>query len=105
MSEVETREERIAARIAASQERMTRESEVRPPRDYYEMPPDAYPPEDYRSLAAEYPWLTVAAGLGIGALAGALLPRSFGSKLGRGALGMAGLVGEMIRNRETTREP
>ena len=101
MIEAETRHDRIATRIAASQERMSRDSEILPAMPYYEMPPDAWPPEDYRSLAAEYPWLTLAAGLGLGALAGALLPKGFGGRVGRRALGMAGLVGELIRTRET----
>ena len=69
-------------------------------RDGLELPrraqlPDAYPPEDYRSLAAEYPWLVLAAGAGLGLLAGALLPRKAGSKLGGKALGLAAMAGEL----------
>ncbi|MFM2302246.1 MAG: hypothetical protein RLZZ84_1982 [Pseudomonadota bacterium] len=57
--------------------------------------PDAYPPENYRSLAAEYPWLAIAAGAGIGLLVGALLPAKAGAKLGKRALGMATMAGEL----------
>ena len=52
--------------------------------------PDRYPPEDYRSLAGEYPWLTVAAGLGAGLLVGAMLPRGLGGKFGKRAAHQAG---------------
>lgn len=57
--------------------------------------PDAYPPENYRSLAAEYPWLTLAAGAGFGLLIGAMLPRKTGGKLGQRALGAAAVAGEI----------
>ena len=56
---------------------------------------DANPPESYRSLAREYPLLTVAAGLGIGLLVAALLPRGFASKAGRRAMGAATVAAEL----------
>lgn len=91
MSSSEPRQDRIAARIAASQERLTRGSSTRPA-----LPAkDAYPPEDYRSLIAEYPWLAVTAGLGLGLLAGALAPKKAGSKFGQRALGLAIAAGEL----------
>lgn len=91
MSSLEPRQERIAARIAASQDRLDRSSPSRPA-----LPAkDAYPPEDYRSLVAEYPWLAVAAGVGLGLLAGALVPRKSSSRLGKRALGLAIAAGEL----------
>lgn len=56
--------------------------------------PDASPPETYRSLAAEYPWLTLAAGAGVGLLIGALIPRRITGKLGQHAAAAASWVGE-----------
>jgi len=91
MSSLEPRQERIAAKIAASQDRLTRTSSARPA-----LPSkDAYPPEDYRSLIAEYPWLAVAAGAGLGLLAGSLVPKKAGSKFGKRALSLAIAAGEI----------
>ena len=85
MNKPEPRQERIAAKIAASQERLDRSSSARPA-----LPSnDAYPPEDYRSLIAEYPWLAVAAGLGVGLFAGAMIPKRAGSKFGKRAVSLA----------------
>lgn len=87
-----TKSERIAEKIAASQARLERDSSTLPA----PIPPkDAYPPEDYRTLAAEYPWLAVAAGLGVGLLAGALVPKRAGSKLGQRAVALAMMAGEI----------
>ena len=92
MSSIEPRQERIAAKIAASQERLDRYSAKRTA-----LPAkDAYPPEDYRSLIAEYPWLAVAAGMGLGLLAGALAPKKrTSSGFGKRALALAMAAGEM----------
>ena len=91
MSSVEPRQERIAAKIAASQDRLDRTSSARPT-----LPAkDAYPPESYRSLIAEYPWLAVAAGLGVGLLAGALAPKRTRSQFAKRALGLAIAAGEI----------
>lgn len=95
MNDADARRARIKDRIAASQERMRRDSVKLPPVPRRDPLPDAYPPEDYRSLAREYPWLTVAAGAGLGLLAGALLPRRAGSKLGKRALGVATVAAEI----------
>lgn len=95
MSESETRRERINQRIAQSQERLDRGSETLPAVPRPDPLPDAYPPEDYRSLAAEYPWLTVAAGAGIGMLVGALVPKRFGARFGKRALGAAAVAAEL----------
>lgn len=95
MSDADDRRARINERIAASQDRMRRSSVDLPAVPKRETLPDAYPPEDYRSLAKEYPWLTMAAGAGLGLLAGALLPKRAGSKLGKRALGMATIAAEL----------
>lgn len=95
MSQAEDKHERINQAIAASQERLQRDSESLPAVPRRETLPDAYPPEDYRSLAAEYPWLTMAAGAGLGMLAGALLPKKFGSRFGRHALSAAAVAAEL----------
>ncbi|MDE2436870.1 MAG: hypothetical protein KGM49_11480 [Sphingomonadales bacterium] len=95
MSEADAKRERIKAKVAASQERLTRDSAALPVASRRANLPDAYPPEDYRSLAAEYPLLTVAAGIGAGLLIGALVPKRFGGKLGKRALAIATVAGEL----------
>ena len=87
-----SKSERIADKIAASQARLERDSTTLPAPI---APKDAYPPEDYRSLVAEYPWLAVAAGVGLGALAGALIPKRAGGKLGQRAVALAMMAGEV----------
>lgn len=94
MSEADQKRERIRDKVAASQARLQRESEELPALPQRQHFPDAYPPEDYRSLAAEYPWLTVAAGVGAGLLLGAVLPKGVGGKLGKRALTAATLAAE-----------
>ncbi|MEQ1499066.1 MAG: hypothetical protein ABL914_10430 [Novosphingobium sp.] len=95
MSEAEDRRSRIKQSIAASQDRLNRESGSLPALPRREPLPDRYPPEDYRSLAAEYPMLTVAAGIGLGLLAGAILPKGAGGKAGRRAMGLAAAAAEL----------
>lgn len=92
MSDADAKRARIRDKIAASQERL-RLGKPSPPL----MVPlaDEYPPEDVRSLAGQYPWLTVAAGAGVGLLIGALLPKKAGSKLGKRALTLATLGAEL----------
>lgn len=94
MSESEGRLDRIKHKIAASQQRLRGEAQAEAAPERAPLP-DAYPPESYRSLAAEYPLLTVAAGAGIGLLIGALLPRGIGGKLGKRALSAAVVAGEL----------
>lgn len=94
MSEAEQRRDRIRGKVAASQARLQRDSEALPAAPPRQSFPDAYPPEDYRSLAAEYPWLTIAAGVGAGLLLGAVLPKGAGGKLGKRALTAASLAAE-----------
>ena len=90
VSEELARRERIKARIAASQERFRRESP-----DPAQLPADRDPPEKFTSLLAEYPGLTIAAGLGLGLLVGALLPKTAGSKLARRSTALAAAAGEL----------
>jgi ElaB/YqjD/DUF883 family membrane-anchored ribosome-binding protein len=89
------KQNRIRQRIAASQDRLTRESETLPALPPRRAPADAYPPEDWRTLAQEHPWLVVAAGAGAGLLVGALIPRKTGSKLTSRALGLATVGAEL----------
>ena len=95
MTMTDPRRNRVATRIAASQDRLKRDSDKLPAKPRIEPLPDAWPPEDYRSLAKEYPWLAMAAALGAGALVAALLPRKFVSKAGRRALGAATVAAEL----------
>ena len=87
MTDAKTRSDRIRDKIDASGETLRAPGQPNLP--------DAYPPESYRSLAGEYPWLALAAGAGAGLLLGAMLPRSFGGKLGRRALAVATVEGEL----------
>ena len=89
MSEVDSKRARIQSRVEASQERLKRESDQLPALPPRAAPADAYPPEDFKSLAKEHPWLLVAAGAGAGLLMGALLPKRAGSKLGGRTLALA----------------
>lgn len=95
MSSAKDKQDRIRERIEASQDRLTRESEVLPALPPRRAPADAYPPEDWRTLAKEHPWLVVAAGAGAGLLVGALIPRKTGSKLTSRALGLATVGAEL----------
>lgn len=95
VSEADARRERIKQRIEDSQDRMRRDSVKPAAVPKRETLPDAYPPEDYRTLAGEYPWLTVAAGAGLGLLAGALLPKRAGGKLAKRAIGVATIAAEL----------
>jgi hypothetical protein len=93
MSDTEAKRSRIKDKIAASQARLLRDAPVSPP--VRRNLPDAHPPQDYRSLAGEYPWLTVAGGLAAGLLIGALIPKQAGSKLGKHALSVATVAAEI----------
>lgn len=95
MSKTDPRRERVAKRISASQDRLKRGGEstvARPRRDPL---PDNYPPEGYRDLAREYPFLAVAAGVGLGVLVAAILPRGFGKKAGNRAIALATVAAEL----------
>lgn len=60
--------------------------------------PDAEPPETYTDLARDYPLALIAGGLVVGVLAGALLPRGIGRKVGRSVITGALMAGELGRN-------
>lgn len=92
MSETEAKRSRIKDKIAASQARLSRESAVLPAKGTLL---DADPPEDYRSLAGQYPWLSIAGGLAVGLLVGALLPKGAARKLGTRAVGLATIAAEL----------
>ena len=95
MSKTDPRRDRIANRIAASQKRLQRDGDKVPAKARRDPFPDAWPPENYRSLAKEYPWLAMAAGLGVGVLVAALLPRNAVSKAGRRAMAAATVAAEL----------
>jgi ElaB/YqjD/DUF883 family membrane-anchored ribosome-binding protein len=78
VSDVDSKRARIQSRVEASQERLKRESDQLPALPPRAAPADAYPPEGFKSLAKEHPWLLVAAGAGAGLLVGALLPKRAG---------------------------
>jgi predicted lipid-binding transport protein (Tim44 family) len=92
VNDPEAKRARIKDRITASQDRLRRDQGGKPALQRF---PDQHPPEDYRSLAGEYPWLAMAGGLAAGVLIGALLPRQAGSKLGARALSVATIAGEL----------
>ncbi len=95
MSKTDLRRERVAKRIAASQQRLKRDNGKVHAKTRRDPLPDSSPPENYRSLAKEYPWLAMAAGVGVGVLIAALLPRNFAGKVGRRALGVATIASEL----------
>ena len=68
---------------------------TRPPTENrLERLPDAEPPEQLSMLAGEYIGLSIAGGLVLGLVVGALLPSGPGRKLSRRALKLAALAGE-----------
>ena len=95
MSKSDLRRERVATRISASQARLKRDDTALPAAPRRDPLPDAYPPENYRGLAREYPLLTIAAGIGVGMLVAALLPRKFATKAAKRALGAATVAAEL----------
>lgn len=89
MNDSDARRERIKAKVEASQARLKRDGGDRVPAQKLPNLPDAYPPENYRTLASEYPLLTMGFGLGLGLLAGALLPKRRKGKFGKRAVAIA----------------
>lgn len=91
MTAPDAKRARIKQKISASEARLRREGDA-PARKQF---PDRDPPETYRSLAGEYPWAAIIGGVALGVLAGSLLPKVAGSKLGRRTLALATLAGEL----------
>jgi ElaB/YqjD/DUF883 family membrane-anchored ribosome-binding protein len=90
MTKATDKSDRIQAKIAKSQAQLQDDKALRAARR-----PDAAPPEKFSNLVSDYPGLAIAAGIGIGLLAGALLPRSAGRKLLRGGLFVASTATEL----------
>ena len=57
--------------------------------------PDASPPEGLRGLVEDYPGLAIVAGIGVGVLVAALLPRNAGRKLAKGSAVLATAATEL----------
>lgn len=91
MTKANSKSRRIKARIAESEA----ELEAGKPSLPAARLPDAAPPEKFSGLVAEYPGLALAAGIGLGLLAGAVMPRGAGRKLARGAFFLASTGGEL----------
>lgn len=95
MSQTDPRRERVTKRIAASQSRLKRDNDSQSAKPRSKKLADAAPPENYRGLAAEYPLLVLAAGLGVGVLIAALLPKRITGKFAQRAMGAATVAAEL----------
>lgn len=91
MSTDDAKRTRIKAKVAASQARQKRAGPSARPRP---APKDDLP-EDYRSLARQYPWLIVGGGVAAGVLVAALLPRGIGRRWGKRAMAAAAVGSEV----------
>ncbi len=91
MSTDDAKRTRIKAKVAASQARQKRAT---PPATARRAPKDDLP-EDYRSLARQYPWLMIGSGLAAGLLVAALLPRGLGRRWGKRAMAAAAVGSEV----------
>ena len=94
MSNSDPRRERISKRISESQDRLKRDNEIAPDNSATKLRA-ASPPENYRGLLAEYPLLTLAAGLGAGVLIASLLPKRISSTFAKRAMGAATVAAEL----------
>lgn len=90
MTKPTNKSDRIRAKIAESEAQLQDDGALPAARR-----PDAAPPERFSNLVSDYPGLAIAAGLGLGLLAGALLPRSAGRKLLRGGVFVASTASEL----------
>lgn len=95
MSEAEQRRERVRQRIAASQGRLERESGDLPAVPRREPLTAAQQPSEFATAVKNNPMLSLAAGVGIGLLIGALVPKNAGGKTGRRVLALAGAAAEL----------
>lgn len=90
MTKANNKSDQIRAKIAKSEAQLQNNDALPATRL-----PDAAPPEKFSNLISDYPGLAIAAGLGLGLLAGALLPRSTGRKLLRGGVFVASTATEL----------
>lgn len=90
MTKASSKSDRIRDKIAESEAQLQGDEVLPALRQL-----DDAPPEKFSGLVSEYPGLAIAAGLGLGLLAGALLPRSAGRKLIRGGVFIASTAGEL----------
>lgn len=90
MTDATSKSDRIQAKIAKSEAQLQGDGAF--PATHR---PDEAPPEKFSNLISDYPGLAVAAGLGLGLLAGAILPRSAGRKLVRGGVFVASTASEL----------
>lgn len=95
MSDADARHEVTEQNADAAQDRLSGSGSTLPQGRRLARLPDVYPPEDYRSLAAEYPLLAVAAGAGFGLLLGAVVPKRLTAGLGKRALGAVSVAGQL----------
>lgn len=90
MTKPTSKSDRIQTKIAESEAQLQADDALPAARR-----PDAAPPEKFSNLISDYPGLAIAAGLGLGLLAGVLLPRSTGRKLLRGGVFVASTASEL----------
>lgn len=90
MTKASSKSDQIQAKIAKSEAQLQGGGALPAPRRA-----DDAPPEKFSNLISDYPGLAIAAGLGLGLLAGAILPRSAGRKLVRGGVFVASTASEL----------
>jgi len=95
VSEADEKRERIRGRIAASEERLQRESSQLPALPHQPARKEEQRPETIRALLRDHPLLVLAAGAGAGLVLGSLLPKRAGSKVSARALGLAATGAEL----------
>jgi ElaB/YqjD/DUF883 family membrane-anchored ribosome-binding protein len=95
VSETDQRSDRIRERIAASQDRLDRDSESLPAVPERQPLSANDPASGIRTLASDHPLLTLAAGAGLGLVIGAMLPRRSAGRSGRGIAGLAIAAAEL----------
>ncbi len=87
MSDGETKRKELRKKVEEAQAELDRAAPAEAP------PPP--PPEGMRALAMDYPFAMVLGGVALGVVAGALIPRSAGSRLTRSAIAAATVAGEL----------
>lgn len=103
-SKAEPSSARIKDKIAASQERLKRDSAAAPkpaPKkpaasvSDYSAKRAPSTSQGLLATAAEYPFLTIVGGIAAGAVIASLLPRAFSSKLAKRSVALASVAGEL----------